>query len=177
MRLVFIYGQAAAGKLTVGRELARLTGLPLFHNHLMVDAVAAVFPFGSDSFVRLREQMWLAVFEEAVREGRDLIFTFAPEASVAADFPDRVRTLIETSGGEVLFVRLDVPAGVQEERIDAISRAEFGKLRSLDLLRALRDEFDACLEAMPEAHLVIDTAHVSPLQAAHQIADRLTPHA
>jgi hypothetical protein len=44
MKLVFIDGQIASGKLTVGRDLADLTGLPLCHNHLIVDAVGAVFP-------------------------------------------------------------------------------------------------------------------------------------
>lgn len=58
MQLIFLYGPMAAGKLTVARELAARTGFALFHNHLLVDAVAAVFPFGSPSFVRLREQFW-----------------------------------------------------------------------------------------------------------------------
>lgn len=49
MRLVFIHGPAASGKLTVAKELAALTGYPLFHNHLIVDALLAVFPFGSPS--------------------------------------------------------------------------------------------------------------------------------
>ncbi len=50
--LVFIYGPAAAVKLTTARALGRLTGLPVFHNHLVVNAVVAVFPFGSREFVR-----------------------------------------------------------------------------------------------------------------------------
>ena len=58
--LVFIFGRAAAGKLTIARELSRLTGLPVFHNHLIVNAVVAVFPFGSDEFVRLRDEFWMA---------------------------------------------------------------------------------------------------------------------
>jgi tRNA A37 N6-isopentenylltransferase MiaA len=33
MELLFIYGPAAVGKLTIGRELAKLTGYRLFHNH------------------------------------------------------------------------------------------------------------------------------------------------
>jgi hypothetical protein len=61
MRVVFIYGPVASGKLTVARALAERTGMALFHNHLVVDAVGAVFPFGSEAFVRLREQFWLAV--------------------------------------------------------------------------------------------------------------------
>jgi hypothetical protein len=51
---------AASGELTVARELGRLTGLPVFHNHLVVDALLEVFEFGSPEFVALREQFWLA---------------------------------------------------------------------------------------------------------------------
>src|SRR3546814_12818834 len=68
VRLVFIHGAAASGKLTVARELAALTGLPLFHNHLVVDALLAVFPFGSPGFVLLRETMWMDVFRAAAAE-------------------------------------------------------------------------------------------------------------
>ena len=72
MRLVFIHGPAASGKLTVARELAARTGLSLFHNHLVVDALLAVFPFGSPGFVLLRETMWMDVFRAAAAEGRSL---------------------------------------------------------------------------------------------------------
>jgi hypothetical protein len=70
MELVFIHGPAAAGKLTVARELRALTGLGVFHNQLVVDALTPVFEFGSPEFVKLREEMWLAVFREATRAGR-----------------------------------------------------------------------------------------------------------
>lgn len=79
MRLLFLYGPIASGKLTVAQLVAERTGLALFHNHLVVDAVAAVFPFGSDAFVRLREQFWLDTFAAAAAEERSLVFTFAPE--------------------------------------------------------------------------------------------------
>lgn len=173
MRLIFIYGGAAAGKLTVGRELASRTGLALFHNHLIVDAVAAVFPFGSPSFVRLREEFWLATFAAAAPEGRSLIFTFAPEASVAPDFPRRAKALVEAAGGRLDFIRLTVPADVQEARITNESRADFGKLRSLDLLRRLAAEFAACEAAMPAPALSIDTSVTDPKTAAEAIIDAL----
>ena len=54
MHLLFLYGPPASGKYTIARIIAEQTGLPLFHNHLIVDAVAAVFPFGSANFIRLR---------------------------------------------------------------------------------------------------------------------------
>ncbi|MDZ4690262.1 shikimate kinase [Terricaulis sp.] len=171
MKLVFIYGQAGVGKLTVGRELADLTGMALFHNHLVVDAVGAVFPFGSESFIKLRERFWLDVFAEAASTGRSMIFTFAPESSVCSDFPERVRSLIQAAGGELQFIRLIAPVEEQERRIAEPSRAAFGKLRSLDLLRELRPQFDAALAAMPVALLTIDTASVDARAAAKAIAN------
>lgn len=171
MKLVFIYGQAGVGKLTVGRELADLTGMALFHNHLVVDAVGAVFPFGSGPFVKLRERFWLDVFAEAAAAGRSMIFTFAPEGTVSSDFPERVRSLIKAAGSEIHFIRLTAPVEEQERRIDAPSRAAFGKLRSLDLLRELKPQFDAALAAMPVALLTIDTASVDARAAAKAIAE------
>lgn len=170
MRLIFLYGSPATGKLTIGRLLAQRTGLPLFHNHLVVDAVGAVFPFGTPEFVRLREQFWIETFAAAARINRSLIFTFAPEASVAEDFPRRVSDMVEGLGGEVVYVALTVPDTEQELRIDTQTRAEFGKLRSLDLLRELRPSMRQCEAKMPPPRLSIDTGSTLPEEAAESIA-------
>jgi hypothetical protein len=172
MKLVFLYGPAASGKLTIARELAKLTGFALFHNHLVIDAVEAVFPFGSERFVKLREQFWLAMFHEVAEAGRSLIFTFTPEASVAPGFPDRARQVVETGGGEIIFVRLTVSPDEQERRLGNPDRAAFGKLRSLDILRELRDQFAASEAAMPAGALTIHTGATKPTAASRLIADR-----
>jgi hypothetical protein len=174
MKLVFIYGQAGVGKLTVGRALADLTGMSLFHNHLIVDAVGAVFPFGSPPFVKLRERFWLDVFAEAAAADQSMIFTFAPEGTVSPDFPGRARSLIQEAGGEIYFIRLTAPIEEQERRIDAPSRSAFGKLRSLDLLRELRPQFEAALAEMPEPCLTIDTSSMEPIAAARAIAETVS---
>ena len=33
MKLLFLFGNAAVGKMTVGQELMKITDLRLFHNH------------------------------------------------------------------------------------------------------------------------------------------------
>jgi len=43
MKLVVLHGRPAVGKLTVGRALAQASGWRLFHNHLIVDALLALF--------------------------------------------------------------------------------------------------------------------------------------
>ena len=44
MKLILLYGPPAVGKLTIAKEIARLTGFKLFHAHLTSDLVEAIFP-------------------------------------------------------------------------------------------------------------------------------------
>lgn len=170
MQLIFIYGQVASGKLTIARQLAARTGIALFHNHLVVDAVGAVFPFGTEAFSRLREQFWIAVFEEAAKQNRSLIFTFAPEPTVARDFPDRVRGLTERNGGQVVFVALHLAEAEQERRLVEQGRAAFGKMRNPTVLRTLRPQFDACMASMPQPALTLDVGNLTPSESAEAIS-------
>lgn len=43
MKLVIILGPHAVGKMTVGQELAAITGLKLFHNHMTIELVRNFF--------------------------------------------------------------------------------------------------------------------------------------
>jgi hypothetical protein len=170
MQLIFIWGGAASGKLTVAQELARITSLPLFHNHLVVDALLERLEFGEPEFVRLREQMWMAGFETAASQGRSMIFTFAPEPSVPDGFTQRVEALVQANGGAVRYVRLVLSDAEQERRIANASRRTFRKLVSLDMLRELRPQFLAREAEMPAADIVIDTEQDDPETSARRIA-------
>jgi hypothetical protein len=171
MELVFIHGPAGSGKLTVARELSRMTGLQLFHNHLTVDAVTAVFDFGSEPFVRLREQIWLSVFREAAQRHVSLIFTFTPERTVRASFIADTLNAVTSAGGRVLFVELTCPMDELERRIEHASRAQFGKLRSLELFRELNRTGAFEYPKLPDSGLSIDTSQTSPPQAAARICN------
>lgn len=170
MDLVFIHGPAACGKLTVARELGARTGFRVFHNHLVVDLVSALFEFGSEPFVRLRERLWMESFREAATCGESLIFTFQPEASVEPGFPERVVELIESLGGKVAFVSLVCDESVVEARVESASRAEFGKLRSLADYRRLRDDGAFDYPPMPSSRVELDTGALPPAEAAAAIA-------
>jgi shikimate kinase len=169
MELLFIYGPAAVGKLTVSRELAKLTGLRLFHNHLTVDAVMAVFDFGSKSFIKLREQIWLSVFKEAAQNDISFIFTFSPEGTVQTSFIQNTLDAIEQFGGKVRFIELTCPIDELERRIENPSRAEFNKLRSLESFRNIRQAGKHIYPKLPNSGLTIDTSKISPQEAAREI--------
>jgi hypothetical protein len=167
VHLVFIHGLPASGKLTTARLLSDLVGYPVFHNHLVVDLLTTMFPFGSEPFVLLREQFWLDVFAQAARHERSLIFTFAPESTVSVGFPSRVRAAVESAGGTVSFVRLQVSDAEQERRVTEPSRAEFHKVASVATLRHLAHERTA---EQPPSDLEVDTDHSSAEASAALIA-------
>ncbi len=172
MRLVFIYGPPASGKLTVARWLGELIDFPVLHNHLVVDMLLAVFDFGSPPFVQMREAVWLNVMERAGQEQLPgLITTFTPENTVRPDFVDAVVTTIEGAGGEVLFVQLTCPEAELERRMENESRAEFGKLRSLSLYRQLREEGAFFFTTLPDSGLTIDTSETDPDTSARLISE------
>ena len=77
MTLVVIFGPPAVAKMTVGMEIERRTGLRLFHNHMTVDPVLQLFPYGSPSFTKLVRDLRCRIFEEvALSDLRGMIFTY-----------------------------------------------------------------------------------------------------
>ncbi len=172
MRLIFLHGLPGVGKLTVARQLARLTGYRLFHNHLTVDLVESVFEFGSAPFVELRESIWLAVFRAAAGEGLSgLVFTFVFERTVRDDFVGRVVEAVEGRGGEVLFTELRCRRDELERRLPEPSRERFGKLRSAAKLDELMSAGVIYQPTLPRPNFVLDTTELGPADAAAKIAE------
>src|SRR5687767_13003653 len=75
MQAIYLYGPMGVGKLTVGRELARLTGFSLLHNHLIADLVTQVFAHETEPYVKLLRQLRENIFTAAASEGVSLICT------------------------------------------------------------------------------------------------------
>jgi adenylate kinase len=174
VKLIFIHGLPGVGKLTVARELAKLTGFRVFHNHLSVDLAESVFEFGSPPFVELREKVWLEVFIRAAAANLDgLIFTFAFDRTVRGSFIENTREVIESSGGEILFVELRCSTEELETRIEHPSRRGFGKLSSVEQFRALKEAGAFVDPGIPTGRLVLDTTELSAPDAAGLIVSRL----
>ncbi len=174
MKLIFLYGLPGTGKLTVARELGALTGWSVFHNHLTVDLLLTVFPFGSPEFVELREQIWLSVIAAAATTKTEgLIFTFNPENSVRESFVDTVQLVIAKHRGTIDFVEIFCDEAVLETRLDTPNRRQMKKLLSVELFRELRGQGRFESPRMPRPQLRIDTTFQPPQESAVQIAKEL----
>lgn len=172
MKLIFLHGAPGVGKLSVARELARSTGFRLFHNHLTVDLVSSVFPFGSEPFVLLREQVWRSVFHEAAKHDISLIFTFSPEGTVRERFIEDALEIVEGCGGSLYFVELTCAENELEQRIESPSRKEFGKLSSFQQYQKLKEAGAFNYRKMPDS-FSLETTRLSPADAADLIRDYL----
>ena len=62
MKLIFIYGPPAVGKLSVATELAKLTAFRLFHNHVSIQFVKSIFDFGTKPFWILTDKFRREMF-------------------------------------------------------------------------------------------------------------------
>jgi hypothetical protein len=179
---VFIVGPPAVGKMTVGHELARLTGLKLFHNHQTIDLALRFFPFGSPPFSRLVGQFRRRILEEVAQsELPGLIFTYVWAFDVAADNATvaEFTEIFRSRGRRVVYVELEAH---QEERLRR-NETEF-RLAEKPFKRDLAASRQNLLElddkyqlnsrgrfAGRPDYLQIDNTDLAPRDVAERIAD------
>ena len=178
MKLVLIVGSGAVGKMTVGQELMKITGLRLFHNHMIIEPVLDVFgDFNGGVIQRLRE----VVFDEFVKSShRGMIFTLM----WAFDMPsDREYVMdIASKFDEVYCVELIADREVRLERNKTENRLK-NKASKRDIAasekRLLGEEAKYRLVSNPgeipfENYLRIDNTNLSPEAVAQMIKDRFS---
>jgi len=110
MKFVIIFGPPAVGKMTVGYELAKLTGLKLFHNHMTIDLILNFFDFGQPQFHRLVSEFRKRIFEEvAASDLPGMIFTFvwALDLDSEREYIERSCDIFRERGADVYFVELE----------------------------------------------------------------------
>lgn len=63
-------GPPAVGKMTVGQELSKLTGLTLFHNHMSLELGIQIFDFGTKELERIDKKYDLQFLKSLLKVTR-----------------------------------------------------------------------------------------------------------
>ena len=183
MKLLFIFGAHAAGKMTVGQAVSRITPMKLFHNHMTIEPVIELFgAYNGAATERLRQ----VVFEEFAKTGNyGLIFTFVWAFSEPYDteYVRKLTRLYQDAGAQVDYVELIAPQDVRLVRNRTENRlkekaskrdVELSEARMLSAEGRYRcvsepGEIVEKLGCAPERYLRIDNTDLSPEEAAEMI--------
>ena len=114
MKFVCIIGGGAVGKMTVGQELEKITGLKLFHNHMTIEPVLELFgSFDTDVILKLRETIFKGF---AKTDNKGMIFTCIWCFDEKSDWKisKKIRKIFMAQNAECYYVEL---VASQEEKI------------------------------------------------------------
>lgn len=184
MKLVFLIGSGAVGKMTVGQALAKQTGLRLFHNHMSIEPILEIFGgFNGAAIYRFRE----AVFEEFAKTDQyGLIFTYIWAFDQPSDraYIEHVRDIFERlhPGTEFFYVELIAPFETRLARNRTQNRldnkpskrdAAFSEARMRE-----EEERYRCVSREGEfpfrPYLRLDNSALSPEEAASRIREEFS---
>ena len=172
MKLVFIYGPPATGKLTVAKELSKITGYNIFHNHLTVDLIESILKFGEKNFFEISSRLRLEMIELAAKNNVNLIFTFCYVRDHDDKFIKDVIKKVEKYKGRVFFVQLYCDKKELYRRVVGESRKYHGKIRTTKKLNSCLKEFNLFLPIPFVKNFNIDNAKVPAKKVAKMIREK-----
>ena len=174
MKLVFLIGDAAVGKMTVGQELMKQTGLRLFHNHMMIEPVIEIFgSFNGQVTQQLRDVIFRE-FAKSDNEGMIFTYMWAFDMQSDWDYVAHVADIFRQQGSEIYYVELIASQEIRLQRNETENRLRH-KPSKRDLAasraRVLRDDANYRCISNPgeipfENYLRIDNSDLSPEAAA-----------
>jgi hypothetical protein len=168
MKLLFLHGAPAVGKLTVARAVLKSLPGRLFDNHAAIDVVRTVFDFGAPGFWELAQDVRCSVLEAAATHNVPLVVMTYCYVD-PNDLPTfrQFEAIVERSGGQLLPVFLRCSKDVAFGRVGNPDRVERRKMTSAESLERFLDQK---LTQVPRPDcLVLDTDENPPEATAREI--------
>jgi len=182
MKMLFIFGGLAVGKMTVGQELAKITDMRLFHNHMSIDFVTEIFgKYDWNVICKLRD----LVFEEfANSDNYGLIFTYSMDFNAQSEWDNvnHMREIFERANANIYYVELVASQEIRLQRNATENRLR-NKPSKRDIGRSNQDLLDwdvkyRCVsndgEIALDNYLKIDNSNLSPDIVAKMIKERFS---
>ena len=175
MKLIYLYGPPAVGKLTIANKISELTGIKVFNNNLTSDLVWNLFGRYEGEWQlinKLREE----IVEEASRLNTSLIFTGTYTKEGDGDDKDikEIIQLVEKHNGKVEFVQILADRTELIRRVNNISRFDFQKLTDPQILIKLLDNEDFISRIPFVDSLQITNTNLSIDESANIIITKLS---
>lgn len=177
-KLVIIIGPHAAGKMTVGQQLASITGLKLFHNHMTIELVRNFFDVrDSEEGRRLNGLFRREIFEAVAKSDLPgLIFTYMFDFDDPSEYKyiNSIINLFEEHNAEAYVIELCADFDVRIKRNKTENRLEHKPSKrnieeSEELFRSLeaKHRLNSTGDETPfKNYFKIDNTNIPPAKAA-----------
>jgi hypothetical protein len=158
MKLLFLHGAPAAGKLTVAKALLRLVPGRLMDNHAAIDLALTIFDFGAPGFWELVHDVRLSALDAAAEHRVPLLVTtFCYAEPEDQEQFGQIEAIVQRQGGKLLPVFLHCSREEALRRVGHPDRVTRRKISSGEHLIRELDRYD--LTAVPRADcLKLDTS-------------------
>lgn len=171
MKLIFIHGAPASGKLTVAMALQKIVPAKLFDNHAAIDFAKTIFDFGAPGFWDLVHSAKVAALDAAVRHGVPIVISTGCylEPEDRQNFEERA-AIVTRRGGCLLPVFLSCSDAIREQRVGNPDRIERQKMASIETLRKFSLEWNIAPVPRDDC-LHLDSGQEEPEVIAEKIAE------
>jgi hypothetical protein len=158
MKLLFLHGAPAAGKLTVAKALLRIIPGRLMDNHAAIDLALTVFEFGEAGFWELVHDVRLSALDAAAERGVPLLVTtFCYAEPEDREQFGQIEKIVQRHGAKLLPVFLHCSRDEALRRVGNPDRVERRKITSGEHLIRELDRYDLTAVPRPDC-LRLDTS-------------------
>jgi shikimate kinase len=166
-KIILITGSPAAGKFTVGKKLSKELGVPLLHNHMVIDLVKELFP-NEENKHKLREPLFFYLLSFAAKQGHSLILTYAYAQNYTSksgindvDLVKKIKRVSKSNGGIFYSIHLQTSEKEILARTIKPSRKKYHKLKDVKEMKNILKQWDVVTPPPFKDGVVINNSKLS----------------
>ena len=180
---VFIIGAPAAGKMTIGQELSKLTGASLFFNHQTIDFALGIYQDFTEEMWEFVRSVNFSFLGTSARNHRSVILTGVTDFSNQYHlmYLKDIQDLLNEHHQEILFVELETSLEERLRRNRTENRLKYKPLKryfEVSEREILETDKTNQLNSQKQPsglhhYLKIDNTNLSAEEVAKQIQEKM----
>jgi len=180
---VFIIGAPAAGKMTIGQELSKLTGASLFFNHQTIDFALGIYQDFTEEMWEFVRSVNFSFLGTSARNHRSVILTGVTDFSNQYHlmYLKDIQDLLNEYHQEILFVELETSLEERLRRNRTENRLKYKPLKryfEVSEREILETDKTNQLNSQKQPsglhhYLKIDNTNLSAEEVAKQIQEKM----
>lgn len=175
MKLIIIYGAPAAGKMTVSKELCKITNARFFPHNLIFELIMPLITekINDDDLWDLYEEIKFSIIKTAKKKGNSLVLTEIYDNPISNERFKKFIGDLRNAKISYKFVKLTCDKGELMKRVVNSSRKNTKKVNNVETLNKIIAKNNLDSEIPFVKNLVINNTKLSAKKTAQKIKEEL----